>query len=131
MASGTSPSKEVVLSKAALNAAKHLGLSGVELAKLLGTSEESASQLAAAERFLNPNSPEGERALMLIQIFRSLDALVGGDADARFSWMNAHNLAIGDLPRHAMQTLSGLKHTRAYLNSLLAGPWQPDSNESR
>lgn len=121
VASETSPSKATVLSKATLNAAEHLGLSQAELAKLLGISEASASQVAASERFLDPTSQEGERALMLVQIFRMLDALVGGDVDARVSWMNTYSQAIGDLPKHVIQTLSGLGRTQAYLNSLVAG----------
>ena len=116
----SSPSKEAVLSKAAFNAAKHLGLNHAELAKLLRISEEAVLQCVASERFLDPSGHEGERALILVQIFRALDALVGGDASARITWMNAHNKVIYDLPRHAVQTLSGLKRTLAYLNNLVS-----------
>ncbi len=115
----SSPSKDAVLSKAALNAAKQLGLSHTELAKLLGTSEVSAYQLAASERFLDPSGHEGERALMLVQIFRALAALVGGEPQARVTWMNKQSKAIADSPKHAVQTLSGLRRTQAYLNSLV------------
>lgn len=114
------PSKEGVLSKAVLNTAKHLGLSHAELAKLLGTSEVSVSQLASSKRFLDPSGHEGERALMLVQLFLALHDLAGGDAKTWVTWMNTHNQAIGDLPKHAIQTRSGLEHTQAYLNSLLA-----------
>ena len=122
MASETrsSPKKEAVLSKAALNAAKHLGLNQSELAKLLGISDSLVFKLAAFEYFIDPCELEGERALMLVQIFRALDALVGGDASARITWMNAHNKVIYDLPRHAVQTLSGLKRTLAYLHNLVS-----------
>lgn len=116
----SSPSKDAVLSKAALNAAKHLGLSHAELAKLLGISDASILQCVASEGFLDPSGHDGERALILVQIFRALDALVGSDADARVTWMNAHNQAIGDLPRNVIQTFSGLVHTLAYLNNLIA-----------
>lgn len=116
----SSPSKEAVLSKATLNAAKYLGLSLSELAQLLEISELSVSRLAASKRFIDPCGYEGERALMLIRIFSALDALVGGDMDASVTWMNAHNKAIGDLPRHAIQTLSGLERTMVYLNNLVA-----------
>ena len=116
----SSPSKEAVLSKATLNAAKYLGLSLSELAQLLEISELSVSRLAASTRFIDPCGDEGERALMLIRIFSALDALVGGDMDASVTWMNAHNNAIGNLPRHAIQTLSGLERTMVYLNNLVA-----------
>ena len=74
----SSPSKEAVLSKAALNAAKHLGLSHAELAKLLRISEASLLQCLASEGFLDPSGHEGERALILVQIFLALDAIGGG-----------------------------------------------------
>lgn len=106
-----------VLSKATLNAADYLGLSHSELGQLLGISESSISQLVAFERFIDPHGHEGELALMLVRIFRALDALVGGDADARITWMNAHNQAIGDMPKHSIQTRSGLEHTLTYLNN--------------
>lgn len=115
------PSAMAVLSRATLKAAECLGLSHAELAQFLGISESSVSQLVASERFIDPRGQEGGLALMLLQIFRALDALVGSDADARITWMNAYNKAIGDLPRHAIQTRSGLKHTLAYLNSLVVG----------
>lgn len=73
----SSPNKEAVLSKVALNAAKHLGLSHTELAKRLRISEVSLLQCVASEGFLDPSEHEGERALILVQIFRALDALVG------------------------------------------------------
>lgn len=109
----------VVLSKATLNAADYLGLSHSELGQLLGISELSVSRLAASERFIDPCSREGEVALMLIRIFRSLDALVGGDAQVRIAWMSTHNSAIGDLPKKAIQTFSGLLQTMTYLENVV------------
>lgn len=115
----SSLSKEAVLSKAMLNASEHLGLSHTELARLLGISDTTMSQLAAFECLLTPDSAEGQRALMLIQTFRALDALVGGETAARITWMNSYNESIGDIPKLAVQTLSGLELTLAYLNSMV------------
>jgi len=55
-----------------------------------------------------------------IQLFLTLHDLIGGDGDAMVIWMNAHSQAIGGSPKHAIQTLSGLKLTQAYLNSFVA-----------
>lgn len=115
----SNPNKEAVLIKAALNAARLLGLNQSELAKLLGINDSLALKLAASEHFMDPCELEGERALMLIQIFRALDTLVGGDASARITWMNTHNNVLDDFPRHAVQTLPGLERTLAYLNNLV------------
>lgn len=112
-------SKEAVLSKATLNAAEHLGLNHRELALLLGISDSTMAQLTASEHFLDLNKIEGERALMLVQAFCALDSLVGGDPIARIAWMNSPNESIGDLPKRAIQTASGLKLTLAYLNDMV------------
>lgn len=108
----------VVLSKSTLNAAKFLGLSHTELAQLLGISELSVSQLEASTGFIDPCGHEGERAVTLIRIFRALDALVGGDEEARITWMSTQNSAIGDVPKQAIQTFSGLVQTMTYLENL-------------
>lgn len=113
------PRAMLVLSKATLNAARYLGLSHVELPQILGISKSSVSGLASFEHVLDKCRPAGERALMLVRICRALDTLVGGDAVARITWMNAHNKAIGGVPRHAIQTHSSLVHTLAYLNGLV------------
>lgn len=120
MASNPNSSPKVaVLSKATVNAAVSLGLSHDELAQCLGISDSSVSQLVASKRLIDPHDQEDGPALKLVQIFRALDALVGGDASARIAWMNTYNKTIGDLPKHAIQTRLGLEHTLGYLNGLV------------
>lgn len=114
----TKPSAEVVLSKATLNAARHLGLNNAELSKVLGISEPSVSRLASSSRYIDPRSREGHTALILVRIFRALDLLVGGDANARNAWMNSHNKAIGSIPKQAVQTIPGLVYTMDYLDGM-------------
>ncbi|MEQ6436234.1 XRE family transcriptional regulator [Comamonas sp. w2-DMI] len=114
----TKPSADVVLSKATLNAAAHLGLNNAELAKVLGISEPSVSRLAAGNRLIDPQSREGQTALILIRIFRALDLMVGGDTSARNAWMTSHNRAIGGVPKAAIQTMHGLVHTVDYLDGM-------------
>jgi len=93
---------DAVLSKATLKASALLGLSNAELAKVLGISRPSVSRIASGSRHIDSLSREGEMALILVRIFRSLDQLVGGDSCRRTAWMTSHNKAIADSnPDHA------------------------------
>jgi hypothetical protein len=49
----------------------------VQLAKVPGTSEASVSRILAGKRTLAPQGKEGGLALLLIRVYRSLDARVG------------------------------------------------------
>ena len=71
------PAPDAVLTKALLRAADLLGLSSRVLARILGVSEASVSRLASGARTIDPASKEGELALLLVRVYRSLDALVG------------------------------------------------------
>src|SRR5262245_1110040 len=73
-----------VLTRALLRTARLLDLSQKDMAQIVGVSPASMSRLVTGSRPLEPDSKEGECALLLIRIFRSLDALLGGrEADVR------------------------------------------------
>lgn len=112
------PNPDAVLSKATLNASALLGLSNAELAKVLGISRPSVSRIASGRRHIDSHSREGETALILVRIFRSLDQLVGGDSSRRTAWMTSHNKAISGVPKTAIQTMHGLVHTIDYLDCI-------------
>lgn len=114
------PDAGPVLSKATARAAQWLGLSGAALAQVLGTSESGVSRLLRGTRTLDPQSKEGELALLLVRLFRSLDALVGNDADLRRAWMDSHNTALNGTPRQLIGTAQGLVTTVAYLDAMRA-----------
>ncbi|HEX6069937.1 MAG TPA: antitoxin Xre-like helix-turn-helix domain-containing protein, partial [Longimicrobiaceae bacterium] len=69
----TGPAPDVVLTKAVRAAAGRLGLRNRRLAEVLGTSEASVSRLSVG-RTIDPESKEGELALLFLRLFRSLDA---------------------------------------------------------
>lgn len=110
----------IVLTKAALRAAEQLGLSNAELASVIGVSEPSVSRLKAHGRTINPDSKEGELALMLIRLFRSLDPLVGGDARKRTLWMESHNEALAGSPVQLIRKADGLVRALSYLDGMRA-----------
>lgn len=110
----------LVLAKATARAAALLGLSGAALARVIGVSEPTVSRLLRGDRPLAPASKEGELAALLVRVFRSLDALVGGDDGKRRAWMGSANHALGGVPRELVQTAEGLVGTLSYLDGLRA-----------
>lgn len=114
------PAPELVLSKAVLRAAELLGLSSALLARVLGVSEASVSRLSTGARTLDPQSKEGELALLLVRVYRSLDALVGTDASQRHAWLHGHNRALNGRPIDLIQRTDGLVNVVAYLDAMRA-----------
>lgn len=110
----------VVLTKATLRAAEQLGLSNAELAEVIGVSGATASRLKSGDRAINPNTKEGELALMLIRLFRSLDPLIGGDDGKRKNWMGSYNKALLGNPNQLIRKIDGLVRTLAYLDGMRA-----------
>ena len=80
---------------AAVLAADLLSISSAALARILGVSEASVSRLVSGNRQIDPESKEGELALLLVRVYRSLDALLGTDAAQRKAWMESHKLSTG------------------------------------
>lgn len=114
------PDARMVLAKATTRASKMLGLSGAALARTIGLSEPTISRLLHGDKALDPNSKEGELALLLVRVFRSLDALVGTDDQKRLVWMTTHNKALGGVPQQLVQSAAGLVATLNYLDGMRA-----------
>ena len=114
------PAPDAVLTKALLRAADLLGLSSRVLARILGVSEASVSRLASGARTIDPASKEGELALLLVRVYRSLDALVGTDAVQRKAWLESPNRALSGRPIDLVQRTDGLVHVVAYLDAMRA-----------
>ena len=109
-----------VLAKATLRAATLLGLSGRQLAEVIGSSESTVSRLAGGARALAPQSKPGQLAMLVIRVYRSLDALVGNDSQARLRWLQSYNEALGTTPLQALRTPEGLVRVVTYLDGARA-----------
>ncbi|MFN2644019.1 MAG: antitoxin Xre-like helix-turn-helix domain-containing protein [Burkholderiales bacterium] len=114
------PAADVVLTKAVLRAAELLELPASALARILGVSEASVSRLAGGSRTIDPASKEGELALLLVRVYRSLDALVGADAVQRRAWLQGHNRALNGRPVELLARADGLVGVVAYLDAMRA-----------
>ena len=114
------PERSAVLAKATLSAAEQLGLNHADLAAVIGVSEATISRFNSHARTIDPSSKEGELALMLIRVFRSLDTLVGGDEGKRKAWMSSYNKALVGQPNQLIRKADGLVRTLAYLDGMRA-----------
>ncbi len=110
----------MVLAKATVRASQALALNGAALAKVLGTSEASVSRILAGERTIAPAGKEGELALLLIRVYRSLDALVGNDETLRRAWLDSHHRVLNGIPRNLLGSVQGLVSVVGYLDSMRA-----------
>ena len=116
----TVPDKTLVLGKATTRAASELSLSNAALARVIGLSEPTVSRVAAGARGIDPESKEGQLALLLVRLFRSLDPLVGSDGQKRVAWLRSHNKALNGTPSALIETPQGLVITLAYLDGMRA-----------
>ena len=114
------PQDAAVLAKALGRAAQALGLSGATLAAVIGASEATVSRVVRGERPLAPASKSGELALLVVRLYRSLDALVGHDAQARLAWMRSRNDALHGVPAELIRSAAGLVTVVAYLDGMRA-----------
>ncbi|CAN5268661.1 MbcA/ParS/Xre antitoxin family protein [soil metagenome] len=111
------PDPQLVLTKATLAAAERLGLRNRQLASIIGTSEASVSRLSTG-RTLDPANKEGELALMFLRLYRSLDALVGGDDTRSRAWLHSGNDHVGGVPAERIRTVEGLVDVVQYLDAM-------------
>jgi hypothetical protein len=111
------PEPATVLAKAALAAAARLGVRNKQLGEIIGTSEASVSRLRSG-RGLDPSRKEGEIALLFLRLYRSLDALVGGDDVKARNWLHSANDHIGGVPADRIRTVEGLVNVVQYLDAM-------------
>lgn len=114
------PDPAAVLTKAVLRAASLLGLNSASLSAILGVSEASVSRLSNGARVIDPGTKEGELALLLVRVYRSLDALVGADEAARRAWLTSRNEALNARPVDLLGKVAGLADVVAYLDAMRA-----------
>jgi len=106
-----------VVTKAAVNAADRLGVNARLFATVLGVSEASVSRMKRADYRLEPATKPFELALLFIRLFRSLDAIAGGDETVARQWLRHQNTALGGVPAEKIATISGLTDVLAYLDA--------------
>jgi hypothetical protein len=111
------PEPAPVLAKALLAAAGRIGIRNRQLAAIIGSSEASVSRLQHG-RGLDPDTKEGELALLFLRLYRSLDALVGGDDAKAREWLHSENAHLAGIPAERIRTVEGLVDVVQYLDAM-------------
>jgi hypothetical protein len=114
----TSPSEAgAVVTKATLRAAQRLALRNNALARIVGVSEPTVTRMRKGEYVLEPGQKPFELAVLLVRLYRSLDAIVGGNDAVAADWIKNKNTALDATPLELIQTVAGLTDVIAYLDS--------------
>ena len=111
------PTESEVLSKALLNSKERLGLTNTELGEIIGKDRTYFTRLRN-HSVLEPESKEGELALHVIRIYRSLYALEGGDYEAMEEWLNTPNKHLNSVPKELLKNVQGLVQVTEYLDAM-------------
>jgi hypothetical protein len=111
------PDSAEVLTKALRSAASRLGIRNNRLADIVGTSEASVSRMGSGKT-IDPGSKQGELALLFVRLYRSLDALVGGNDEQARAWLHAPNSHLGGVPADRIRTVEGLIDVIQYLDAM-------------
>jgi transcriptional regulator with XRE-family HTH domain len=115
--SGATAAEGPVLGKAILRAADRLGLTARTLCTVVGLSEPTVSRLKRGEFTLDRGTKPFELAVLFVRLYRSLDAIVGGDEAVARAWLRNDNTALGGKPLETIQTVPGLVDAIAYLDA--------------
>jgi hypothetical protein len=110
------PAEAAVVTKGVLRAAERLELSNRVVAAVLGLSEATVSRMGSGAYQVEPGSKPYELAVLFLRLFRSLDAIVGGDAAVARAWLQNDNTALRAAPITLIESVAGLVNVVAYLD---------------
>lgn len=111
------PSDNQVLAAALDNLRAILHLSINEISEIIGLHRNTLRN-ALSNKNIQTKSKEGECALLLIRVYRSLFALNGGNVDAIIHWLRTNNRHIQGVPLETMKTILGLSKVVNYLDAI-------------
>lgn len=115
--SRAAPDRGVVLTQAALRASERLGMSGRELGQAIGVSEPTVSRMRSGRYVLEEGTKPFELAALIVRLFRSLDAISGGDEHVARAWLRTDNTALEARPVDLISSITGLFDVVRYLDA--------------
>ncbi len=106
-----------VVTKAAIRAADRLKIKNKVLARIIGVSESTVTRMKQGGHPLEPGQKSFELAVLFVRLYRSLDAVIGGDDSVASDWLANENTALRAKPLEMIQTISGLTNVIQYLDT--------------
>ena len=110
------PTATEVVAKALINTKKELGLTNEVLGNIIGMDPSTVSRLIKRKNI--KSGKVMETGLLLIRVYRSLYAILGGDHKAMKHWLNTENRHVQGKPLERLQEISGLVHVVTYLDAM-------------
>lgn len=115
----TPANRKKVLTKALITMAGILQLNQKELSEIIGPSTASFSRIFnQTNTFINPESKEGQLALLLMRLYRGLDALLGGNSTQCRVWLRSYNKHLNGVPLDLIKSIEGLVFVIQYLDAM-------------
>jgi hypothetical protein len=113
----TSTSDSKLVSKAVLKAAKKLEISNAELAEIIGSSPSKLTRMNQGTAEISKSGKEFDIALLFIRLYRSLDAITGGDNKTCAAWIRNNHDIFKQPPIEEIKKIEGLVYVVQYLDS--------------
>lgn len=112
-APATTDTEAIVLGEAVLNAGAKLGLNPQQVGSIIGR-----NRTTIVRNGVDPGSPNGQLAMLLVRLYRSLYVLVGGHEDDMHHWMQTRVGSLQGIPMVMIQDVSGLVRVTQYLDAM-------------
>ena len=109
--------ENAVLTKAVVRAADQLGVTSKTLSAVIGVSEATVSRMRKDDFQLERGSKPFELGVLFVRLFRSLDAITGGDEAVSKAWIRNPNRALEAKPLEKILTIAGLLDVISYLDT--------------
>ncbi len=110
------PVSEEVVAKALINTKKELGLSNEVVGNIIGVNASTMSRIVKNGQIKNAKTLEA--SLLLIRVYRSLYAILGGSHEAMRHWLNTQNRHLHGIPVLQLQEMVGLVNVVQYLDAM-------------
>jgi uncharacterized protein (DUF2384 family) len=110
-------SDSALVSKALVRAADRLEVTNKVLARIIGVSEATVSRLKKGGYPLESGQTPYQLSVLFIRLYRSLDAITGGDDNVSAAWLSKPNTALSGVPIELIQSITGLMNVIQYLDA--------------
>ena len=111
------PREGQILSKAVARAAALLDVDDDGLSTILGVPGAVLPRMRDGLYGFEPGTRGFDAAVLFVRLFRSLDAIVGGNTDLARAWLRNHNTAFDASPLEKIKNDVGLSEVVDYLDA--------------
>ena len=108
----------LVLAEAFINTIEAFGISYDETSQII-----SQQYQQILDKGIDPESESGKAAITLINCYRLIYGLVGGNKKHIKHWIHTYNKGLKDIPANLIATQKGLDSVLEYLSQIISEPY--------